>query len=266
MSKKSKTVSGTKEWAVDNVNIQNGCPHDCHYCYAKSMAIRFKRSTPDGWATPVLRPAAIDKCYKKSKGRVMFPTAHDITPENIDSCLFVLKKILAAGNEVLIVSKPHPVCIHRLCIELAGFKSKILFRFSIGSKSSVVLHKWEPGAPTFGDRKRALQYAHAAGFATSVSCEPMLDSNIDDVIASLRAYVTDSIWLGKANRLRSIVPTNSPNDVIIRKEAEKLIAIQSDEAINALYTRFKSDPMIKWKDSIKEVVGLCRPTEIGLDL
>lgn len=266
MSKKSKAVSGTKEWAVDNVNIQNGCSHDCHYCYAKSMAIRFKRSTPDGWATPVLRQEALDKEYKKITGRIMFPTAHDITPDNIESCLFVLKKMLSVGNDVLIVSKPHPACIRRLCTELAAYRAKILFRFSIGSKSNVVLRKWEPCAPTFGDRKRALEYAHAAGFATSVSCEPMLDGNIDDVIASVRTHVTDSIWIGKANRLRSIVPTNSPNDAAMREEAEKLIATQSDDAIQALYQRFKSDHLIKWKDSIKEVVGLNRPTEKGLDI
>jgi hypothetical protein len=34
----------------------------------------------------------------------------------------------------------------------------------------------------------------------------------------------------------------------------------------ALYARHRHDPKIKWKDSIKAVVGLHRPTAAGLDL
>ncbi len=42
---KTKPPTGTQEWAASNVNIQDGCEHDCRYCYAKTMAIRFKRAT-----------------------------------------------------------------------------------------------------------------------------------------------------------------------------------------------------------------------------
>jgi DNA repair photolyase len=43
--------TGTQEWAASNVNIQDGCEHDCRYCYAKTMAIRFKRATAKSWST-----------------------------------------------------------------------------------------------------------------------------------------------------------------------------------------------------------------------
>ena len=43
----TKIVFGTKEWADENVNIQNGCPNDCRYCYAKAMAVQYKRETRD---------------------------------------------------------------------------------------------------------------------------------------------------------------------------------------------------------------------------
>jgi DNA repair photolyase len=266
MPENRKAASGTQEWAAINVNIQNGCHHDCHYCYAKSMAIRFKRTTPESWSEPELRQQAVAKRYTKRNGRIMFPTAHDITEDNIEPCLKVLKRMLAVGNKVLIVSKPRPTCVRQMCLELASYRSDIVFRFSIGSKSNSILRKWEPGAPTFSDRKKALKFAHDKGFATSVSCEPMLDDNVAAVIKDVRPYVTDSIWLGKANRLRSIVPVNSPKNTRIREEAEHLIAMQSDKAIKALYRRFKTDPMIKWKDSIKKVVGLRRPTEKGMDI
>ena len=257
---------GTQEWAKSNVNIQTGCENDCRYCYAKCMAIRFKRATPDSWSMPILNPASVSKGYRRRTGRIMFPTSHDITDCNVDSSLAVLTKMLQAGNDVLIVSKPRISVTERLTAELAPYQDQITFRFSIGSASSETLRFWEPGAPDFSQRLRSLMLAFEAGFQTSVSCEPMLDREIDLVVSAVRPYVTDTIWLGKANRLRSIIPLSCPNDNMVAAAAEKLIAWQSDDAILALYERFKDDSQIKWKDSIKKVVGLDRPNETGLDI
>lgn len=44
------------------------------------------------------------------------------------------------------------------------------------------------------------------------------------------------------------------------------MALQNDDAIRALFARYKDDPKIKWKDSIKQVVGLQRPTTSGMDV
>ena len=98
-----KKPHGTKEWASSNVNIQTGCEHDCRYCYAKTMAIRFKRATATSWKNPSLRQHAIAKGFTRRTGRIMFPTTHDITEQNINECLAVLDRMLKAGNEVLIV-------------------------------------------------------------------------------------------------------------------------------------------------------------------
>lgn len=263
---KTKIPHGTQEWAASNANIQTGCEHDCKYCYAKTMAIRFKRATAKTWTKPKLRQHDVDKKYTRRAGRIMFPTAHDITPTNLDTCLTVLKRMLAAGNEVLVVSKPCLECVKRLCAELLPHKNKLVFRFSIGSKDDTVLSYWEPGAPSYKDRLASLKHAHNAGFHTSVSCEPMLDANIDAVIDAIRPYVTDSIWLGKINRLRSILPHNCPNTPDALRRAEALLATQSDTLIKALYQRHHHDPLIKWKDSIKSVVGLARPKIPGMDV
>ena len=257
--------TGTQEWAASNVNIQDGCEHDCRYCYAKTMAIRFKRMTARTWAEPRLREHDVARGFTKRSGRIMFPTAHDITDQNIDACLGVLKKMLAAGNDVLIVSKPRPSCVNRLCLELASYQHQIVFRFSIGSASNSVLSFWEPGAPTFEDRLTCLKAAYLRDFQTSVSCEPMLDGEIGHVIDAVQPYVTDSIWLGKINRLRSILPQTCPGDAEAIIRGEKLMALQNDAAILALYHRYRKDPKIKWKDSIKKVVGLDRPDVAGLD-
>ena len=262
----TRPASGTQEWAASNVNIQDGCEHDCRYCYAKSMAIRFKRATPVSWKRPRLRQHDLERGFTKRDGRIMFPTAHDITDQNIDACLRVLSRMLAAGNDLLIVSKPSLSCARRLCASLARYRPQIVFRFSIGSTDDGVLKFWEPGAPSFQDRLSSLQLAYAEGFATSVSGEPMLDGHPDALVAAVRPYVTDSIWLGKINRVRQILPLNCPRDADTLARGEALTALQNDEAIRALYARHRRDPLIKWKDSIKAVVGLTRPGRPGLDV
>jgi hypothetical protein len=229
------------------------------------MAIRFKRATTQSWGTPRLRLHDLDRRYSKRDGRIMFPTAHDITPANIDACLNVLARMLDAGNDLLIVSKPHVACFTRLCDAILPYRNQIVFRFSIGSTDDAVLSFWEPGAPAFAERLDCLRLAYAREFATSVSCEPMLDADPDALVAAVRHYVTDSIWLGKINRLRHILPLNCPGDAAAVRRGETLMTTQSDTAIRALYRRHRRDPLIKWKDSIKAVLGLARPTTAGLD-
>lgn len=263
---RSRPASGTQEWAASNVNIQDGCEHDCLYCYAKTMAIRFKRATPVTWKRPRLRQHDLDRGFTRRAGRIMFPTAHDITDQNINECLMVLKRMLAAGNDLLIVSKPSLSCIKALCTELAHHQAKILFRFSIGSTDDAVLSFWEPGAPSFKVRLDCLKYAFENGYQTSVSGEPMLDGEPDKLIAAVRPYVTDSIWLGKINRLRQILPFNCPNNEEAMRQGEALMATQNDKAIRALYARYRRDLKIKWKDSIKAVVGIDRPLAVGMDV
>ena len=196
----------------------------------------------------------------------MFPTAHDITDQNIDECLTVLSRMLAAGNDLLIVSKPRLSCIKSLCSELMKYREHVVFRFSIGSVDDTALRFWEPGAPSFKERLKCLQFAYALEFQTSVSGEPMLDGDPDALIAACRPFVTDSIWLGKINRLRQILPFNCPADKEVVRRGEALVALQSNKAILDLYARYSHDLKIKWKDSIKAVVGLSRPTTAGLDL
>ena len=76
-----------------------------------------------------------------------------------------------------------------------------------------ILHYWEPGAPLFEERLTSLRYAFEAGYDTSVSAEPMLDSkNAVALFKTLEPYVTDSIWLGKMNHMESRVKVNTNED------------------------------------------------------
>ena len=40
-----------------------------------------------------------------------------------------------------------------------------------------------------------------------------------------------------------------------------LVAAQNDDAIMALYERLKGHPLVRWKDSIRTVVGLAEESE-----
>jgi hypothetical protein len=49
-------------------------------------------------------------------------------------------------------------------------------------------------------------------------------------------------------------------------ETERNRAMNRKSHERRLYARHRDDTVIKWKDSIKKVVGIERPTEKGLDV
>ena len=196
----------------------------------------------------------------------MFPTSHDISMDNVWPCIETLRRLIDAGNDILIVSKPDPKCIKLLCEQFENEKAPILFRFTIGSANENTLKFWEPGAPSFNERLSALRHAYEQGFQTSISCEPMLDNEIGKVIEAVLPYVTDAVWLGRANNLRQNLALNCPDNAEVMAMADRLLAEQTDEYLRELHRRYCSNPKIKFKDSIKIAVGLELLTEAGLDV
>jgi len=259
-----KNNFGTREWATITVNCCTGCSHDCRYCYAKGMAIRFKQVTASQWPHERIRNKDVYKHHKKYPGRVMFPSSHDLTPTNLDACLTVMKNLLVVGNRVLVVSKPHLDCIKAICQMFGSFKEQILFRFSIGACDDQILSYWEPNAPCYDERKQCLIYAHWAGFQTSVSVEPMLDSaNIDTLIGELLPHVMQSLWVGTMNHLGRF---GKGSDGVLQQAIEKIRRGQTDSIIKSIYQRYKDNPMIRWKKEIKKVVGIPLAKQNGMDI
>ena len=262
MDKRKARISGTKEWSVQSVNCLTGCSHDCRYCYARANALRFGRITSaDQWRTPQVRQREIDKRRTRAPGRVMFPSTHDILPDFLEPCLAVLRNLLAAGNEVLLVSKPHLACIEAICQQCQAWRSQVVFRFTIGARRDDLLAYWEPGAPGYGERLASLQYAYGAGYQTSVSCEPLLDA--DDAVGlfdELEPWVTDTIWLGKMNQIASRVIAGTS-----RKAIQRIEAGQTPERIRGIYQALQDRPKVRWKESYKAVLGLELAREAGLD-
>ena len=264
--KKEKKVFGTTEWAVKNANFISGCNHDCKYCYSKAMGIRFKRKTSANWEVEEVNTDKINKKVKKVDGFIMFPSSHDITPINLNYSVTFLNNLLNVGNKILIVTKPHKVVIEKICETFSDYKENILFRFTIGSKNSDTLKFWEPNAPSFEERKSCLIYAFNNGFATSVSCEPMLDDKIVELVIELEPWVTDSLWIGKPNFLLRRLKANGVDDKDTIDKAKELISLYSDEYIKSLYNELSGRNKIKWKESIKKVVQIEIPTTKGLDI
>ena len=181
MSKKRKT--GTREWAESNYNIGIGCSHNCLYCYARTNALRWNFiSSHENWTTERVK----DKLptVTKKNSWIMFPTTHDISPYYLPFAIKALKELLTKGNKVLIVTKPHMVCIETICKELEPWKKNILFRFTIGGYESRASF-WEPGAPLVCERFDCLKYAFKKGFSTSVSMEPMLGT-VEETLMSFK--------------------------------------------------------------------------------
>ena len=247
--------TGTKEWAEVNVNIQRGCEHGCRYCYARYNAvIRFKRCTAEQWRNPLIDNSKVDKNYGKYKGIVMFPSTHDITPKNLSECLCAMRRLLDAGNKVLIVSKPHWNCITLICETLREYRRQLMFRFTIGSKSDDILSFWEPNAPGFGERRACLQYAFTCRYPTSVSCEPYLDSNVIDLYLAVKPWITNSFWVGKLRDFERRVDMSDVTSEQEKKFVKPLKVAQTDEAVRKIYNQMADERLVMWKDSIRKVI------------
>ncbi|SDO37386.1 radical SAM protein [Desulforhopalus singaporensis] len=261
----TKPIKGTREWAVAEINCSLGCPNDCRYCYARAAALRSgKIAGPGEWKECVVLAQDPALAARRYGGQIMFPSVHDIVEENIDASVKLLKSLLGAGNRVLIVSKPRLACIKSLCAELVEFRDNIQFRFTITARDDAILRFWEPGAPSYRERVASLEYAFAHGFTTSVSVEPMLD--FPDVVAmvyQLLPYVSATVWLGKMNKIDERIRTDSART---EEEIARIKKGQADKNICALYHQLKELAQIRWKESIKSVVGLPLVQEPGLDI
>jgi Phage integrase family len=112
---KAKSEYGVGEWADWSYNIGIGCKNNCLYCYAKADAVKYNNiANRECWVNEKVNPYKVD-IHIKTDGRVMFPSTHDITPYYLPTYIKTLDNLLKAGNNVLIVSKPHLECVQELC-------------------------------------------------------------------------------------------------------------------------------------------------------
>jgi DNA repair photolyase len=246
-TEKNKITFGTKEWADYNVNCIKGCSNDCRYCYARMMAKRFGRATDDNWKEMTVNSNAVSRNYGKYHGRVMFPSTHDITEDAsvLKACIEVLKKLLTAGNEVLVTSKPKLSIIKLIIKEFTEYREQLQFRFTITSINNRILEFWEPGAPLFEERLASLLYAFANDFKTSVSIEPFLDYTPQELVHKIAPYVTESIWIGPMNYI-----SRNGLDAEEEKIYEEIRNKYEYSNLLNIYNELLDFPLIRFKDSM----------------
>jgi len=260
--KTEKIPFGTKEFAESNINpMKNGCEFNCLYCYAKIFALRFGRiQSPEEWKDMKPNMEVIKASYRKRQGRIMFPSAHNITTNCFDSCVIVLKKLLKSGNDVLIVSKPEPdfPCILNLLQILQPYKSQVEFRFTITSNKQERLTYWEPNASSLDDRLNALLITSLHEYLTSVNIEPYLDKNPIPLIKMVAPFSSE-IWLGFMNWI-GWLPKINPNidQEILQKKMQYIREISSWTNVQKIVENIKQLPeeirvKIRFKDSIKRM-------------
>lgn len=249
---KVTTKNGVGEWATHSYNVAKGCDNGCQYCYAKALAKRTGRIIQEEeWEVPDI-DLGKSEIFEKVDGTVMFPSTHDITPLTLETYLKAAENILRSGNQLLIVSKPSLQCIPTLCDQLLPYRTKINFRFTIGTMDQQTSRLLEPYAPTPEERISCLKYAYESGYKTSVSSEPLLGGlqTAQSIYASTEPYISDTIWFGKINR----PPVNNqPKEIV-----DKLVWIktqQSDERVRWLHAVFDGQEKVRWKDSIKKVMA-----------
>jgi len=248
-----RTGTGTNEWSERTENIQRGCSHNCIYCYASSNAVRFKLRERNDWEREELTKKAFITSYPKREGVIMFPSAHDITPPNVEHYIRVATLMLEKGNRLLIVSKPHLECVAKMCAAFQAFRDQVLFRFTIGTMDNDVAAHWEPGAPPPSERVEALKLAFDRDYRTSISAEPLLGGAETAVtlMDAVRPYVTDTVWIGKMNKIRKRVDMSAPGNLA---RAEEIETAQTDAEVLRMVSILGGDPLVRWKDSVEEVL------------
>lgn len=264
---------GTQEWAKREKNCMLGCKHNCLYCYAKRMIVRFGNTTYESWGSPKIKWQNIRKHFTKITRAgaqaydVMFPTSHDIFPNEGEdpetqyytACCTFLKHLLEAGNSVLITSKPHADVIRQLTEDLNQYRDQLAFRFTIGSQYDHTLKLFEPDAPSLQERIKSLMIAKSRGFATTVSVEPLLTNDPIDLVNQLDCILpppdlvkdVGTIWIGFLKT--QYIPT-SLRVGEIRDLLKTFSRFQTFEQFYPIYETLYDHPRIRWKESITKMM------------
>jgi hypothetical protein len=233
------------------------------------MAVRFGQATLESWSEPVVDESKVNKKYGRRKRQpIMFPTTHDITRRNYHHCATVLEKLLAAGNRVLIVSKPDVWCIKLLCQLLQPYRDQVMFRFSVGTLSLPVSLTWEDSAPSPYQRLHAAGEADGEGFRVSFSAEPFLGdprARSDAVAAhhlyqAVAGHSAGPIWFGPMNKIAQRVHG------VPQTEVERLVQLGQPETLREIYEELKDRPRVRFKDGFTKVIDMPPQTDDWPDL
>jgi len=248
-------IFGQYSWGEKTANSICGCCNNCGYCYAQSNAIRRNQKTAETWKNEVINQEDLNCPIHKCIGRFMYQTNSDISPQHIKEHIFMIGKILKAGNSIFCITKPHYECVEKICKEFYNYKDKIELCFTIGSTNTETLAFWESGASNYQERKASLCMAYDQGFTTSVSAEPLLDRDLDGLVEELTPFITRHLWFGKMNFPMQGLSANGHWDIETMKRVKNLINFHNDaNFIRYYYNKYKDNPKILWKSHFRKEI------------
>ena len=246
MDKKYRT--GGWQWAdkgrsFNIMNSKSACPNDCTYCYVKPMNLRFHRPVEVADIEDFqLHDKRVTKNWAKAKEPYlyMFPSSHDIFPSMVDSYISVVKKMLQAGHDLMLVSKPRKECMVKIMDELEEWKDRITMRFSISTDDVELMKEFEPNAPNFEERLDCLVTAFERGYATSVSLEPYISDPVP-LVEKLEDFVSKDIWIGLMNHKHAIY------------NFDKIEHLYEKEYVKKIVDKLIDNEKVFWKESVMEL-------------
>jgi DNA repair photolyase len=189
------------EYAPLACNLYRGCKHRCEYCYGPGV---FRISASEWHKQAILKADALARLakaaakYKGDPREILFSFATD--PYQDEDTTQVMQRALniCERNNLQVcaltknpeASRPHwPKYQHN------GWTLATTIIFL----DEQLREKWEPGAPTIASRIDAMRDANAAGIATWISIEPVVDpEEAIAVIREIKPYV-GKIKVGKLN-------------------------------------------------------------------
>jgi DNA repair photolyase len=232
------TGFGTADYAEHTYNCCLGdCPNGCVYCYA-----RLNPRLDHGEFR-----AKNTQNYPPCDCTVMFPSTHDLFPENIDLAILTILNLVRRGCHVLVVSKFRRDVMFALLSAFPIGQLAIEFRVTLTSVAPRLY--WEPNAPLPAERIESATFAKRAGFPVSFSCEPFLDPppTILQFLAE-HGFADADVWFGPMNHVTEHRPWYARYCAELAGIYARIPEFKAEQANN---------PRVHWKT---EKSGKSKPT------
>lgn len=197
-----------KEYCELAINIYDGCPHGCFYCYARKMHDRYNKTdfsaaAPREGIVEAVKKQLASGSYKDKTIMTCFmcdpyPIGRDTTPTRE-----IIKAIKAAGAHVQILTKGAEAARDFDLLDGGD-----MFGITISTMRIDEVKKFEPHAAPVERREWQLYYAAQKGIKTWVSLEPVLnpDSVIEYLTGIGKYYGTFGRPLLKIGKLNHVKP------------------------------------------------------------
>ena len=206
-----------REYSPLALNLYRGCAHACTYCYAPDATFVQKEnfSSPDFIAPRANVLKLLAQEAKKMAGDpreiLLSFTSDPYQPLEKEAGITrgALEILMAHGLTATILTKGGAWGVIR-DMDLLKMNPRNAWSATLTHDDPAVSLEWEPGAALPADRIDSLRIAHAAGFKTWVSFEPVIDPEAVYRLLEATASFVDFYKVGKLNHYAYASKINWP--------------------------------------------------------